>query len=212
LETNQDLSKEKSSLQSFTGRQDLIQEFERALKQIPPLSVLMYFGIGGIGKTTLLHFLMDRFGCSPEVKADGYPYVSLDLRSSHSSLSPDRVLWQARQQLKRYKSHYSFPRFDLIWGKIWERTFQMPIKRNKELVNEEMFLISELLQGSELIPVIGEAMKAVELLNQLTYRAKDVFVQYNLLGWFKEKVEIPTGLGWKTALNSMKLDDLEGLL
>ena len=211
-ESDRDRYVPKELRRRFSNRQQLIQVFARSLNQSPPVPVLMFHGVGGIGKTYLMRYLMYEYGFRWKDATSGYPHAFLSFRSGHTPISTERALWQAREQLIQTKKQIVFPRFDLVWGKLWERSYQIPINQNKELVPEEVTWISELLQSSELLPVIGDAAKAINLLGRLTQLVRKAIAVHDVLGWFREKVEIPTGLGWKAALQSMDLQQLAELL
>ena len=196
----------------FSDREQPIQLFARLLKKSPPAPILMFHGVGGIGKTYLMRYLMYEYGFLWKSTIIGYPHAFLSFRSGHTSTSTERALWQVREQLKRVKKRFTFPRFDLIWGKLWERSYQIPLSQNKELLPDEVNWICELLQSCELIPIIGDAAKGLKLLERLTQRVRNVISVHGVLDWFRERVEIPIGLGWKVALQSMDLQDLTDLL
>ena len=51
--------------------------FERLLNQLPPVPVLMFYGVGGIGKTYLMRYLMYEYGCRWKDRTSGYPHAFL---------------------------------------------------------------------------------------------------------------------------------------
>lgn len=198
--------------QLFIDRKREIDAFEQKLRQPPPIPVLTFFGVGGVGKTYLLRYLYYQYGCCWQEPPRGYPHAFLSFPRGHLSISAPEALWQAREQLRRYTSDFTFTRFDLLWGKLWERTYQLPIHSNRMLVTDELSWLTELLQSTEQIPLIGDVTKALRLFHSLTQRVQQTLAIHSVLDWFKEHVETPTGMGWKAALQTMELAELAALL
>ena len=74
-------------------------------------------------------------------------------------MSRERALWQAREQLIQTKRGIVFTRFDIVWGKLWERSYQMPIKRNRELLPEEVGWIANYSRAVSLYPLLATRLK-----------------------------------------------------
>jgi hypothetical protein len=198
--------------QLFIDRKREIDAFEQKLRQPPPIPVLTFFGVGGVGKTYLLRYLYYQYGCCWQEPPRGYPHAFLSFPRGHLSISAPEALWQAREQLRRYTSDFTFTRFDLLWGKLWERTYHLPIHSNRTLVPDELSWLTELLQSTEQIPLIGDVTKAFNLFHGLTNRVRQTLAIHSVLDWFREHVETPTGMGWKAALQTMELTELAALL
>jgi tetratricopeptide (TPR) repeat protein/Cdc6-like AAA superfamily ATPase len=89
------------AVRTFTDRKLARQSFRDAVGRLDenPLQVLMYYGVGGIGKTRLLRFLQGEL--EKEMEGDAHPgvrtlYLSLD---AYEFTSPASVLLSIRNQL-----------------------------------------------------------------------------------------------------------------
>ena len=101
----------------FVGRSDLIAIFERALaipgQDVRP--VIVFYGIGGIGKTSLRR----RLTALVDSRPDTIPVV-LDLQVSNHR-APGNALFALRRTLGE-KHKIKFPSFDIAYAVFWEKT------------------------------------------------------------------------------------------
>jgi predicted GH43/DUF377 family glycosyl hydrolase len=212
LPTDRDYWDREEVRNQFTDRESLIHIFKEKLVQSPPVPVLMFFGVGGAGKTYLLRYLQQEYGCRWQDPPQGYPHAFVSFRPGHTPINPQEALWQARGQLVRCFKKLTFPRFDLLWGKIWERSNNMRIGENPSLLPDEVDWLTELLQSIELVPFIGDFTRLAKLGEQLSRRVLRELAVRRVQDWFQEKIEKPTGLGWRAALQVMDLGKLVTLL
>ena len=198
--------------QQFSDRELFVSKVQEKLAQLGPLPILMFFGVGGAGKTYLMRFLQQEFAYKWGNQTKGFPHAFLSFRYGHTSMNPQEALWQARGQLVRCSKQITFPRFDLLWGRLWERSNNMHIKQNPILLPEEISWLSELLQSAEGIPYVGDFAKLINLGSKITQRVQHEFAIRRVLSWFRDKVEVPKGMGWKAALKVMDIAEILALL
>ena len=110
-------------LEMFTDREELLGLFSRhldAAAEVPngaASRLLMFYGLGGIGKTALVR----KLGQEVQANAPEVPQARFDLDGAGETTQPSRrVLLALRSDLeRRYKA--SFPRFDLCLAVLMAR-------------------------------------------------------------------------------------------
>ncbi len=195
--------------QRFTDRAFLLEAFERNLSKPPPVPVLVFFGLGGSGKTYLIHYLRQRYCYNWQDSPQGNPGAYISFRPGHTNADPLHALWSLRSQFRRDWTLFSFPRFDLVWGKLWERIYHLPIEKNTTLLPDDVKWISSLLEAVELVPVLGEASKAIKLFLNLGGMPKEWFGQHQVANWFVENLEEKYKTNWKLAFQTIDIDELQ---
>lgn len=196
--------------QRFTGRGKFIEVFEDKLRTTP--KVLMFFGLAGSGKTFLLNYLRWLYGHNWNETPTGHPHAYISFHPGNTPTTSPEALWSIRAQLRKHCPELTFPRFDLIWAKLWERTYKVSLEKNPTLIPEELSWLSELLGAIEQVPVIGNVGKAIKLVERLGRRVAKVLGRRSALRWFAEHLEAPYQLSWKAALNTLELRIIQGLL
>ncbi|MFQ3611675.1 MAG: hypothetical protein SNJ72_09305, partial [Fimbriimonadales bacterium] len=145
----------------FTNREGFIEAFMRYIHagEGDPLRVLVFYGVGGVGKTTLVQKLCEELKqFNPPV-----PYTRVDLESvGAQALAHREVLIRLRTDLE---SHFGvqFPRFDLCWAMIVAREGGDPpplIRTN---------------------PNLRDALEFASVLFQAPLQGLDVFVERTVL-------------------------------
>ncbi|MFC0524901.1 tetratricopeptide repeat protein [Pontibacillus salicampi] len=154
------------AVRQFTDREEPQRTFKRAMQEKDDNPrVLVYYGIGGIGKSRLLK----------ELKQQSQQYYPnsmnafLDFKEvSHHSLS--RSLIHLREQLKT--SHrVTFPTFDLAYAVYWKKLHpEMSLKsQSKELpFIEEGSFVGDLINQLENIPLAHWLPKTLKLIHGLS--------------------------------------------
>src|SRR5215203_7322962 len=101
----------------FTDREEFIKVFEQAVSELPSkeTEVLVYYGVGGIGKTSLRHELCRLL----QEKHLQTMWAVLDFRNT-TYRDVETALFWLRQELKQ---HYrvQFPSFDLAYVIFWQK-------------------------------------------------------------------------------------------
>lgn len=141
----------------FTDREEFIKTFQTAIQDDKPKEqcVLMYYGVGGIGKTSLRKELVRLL----EEKKNGKVWALLDFEIP-SFREQETALFTLRKFLKE-KYKISFPTFDLAYALYWKKTRpQIPMtKENFPLLEGEgviadMMRIIGSLSGVSMITLI----------------------------------------------------------
>jgi tetratricopeptide (TPR) repeat protein len=108
---------EVAALEYFTNREGAIEAFERYLNAPAgtDLRVLTFYGVGGIGKTTLVHKLCDN------LRQANIPHARFDMQTIRDQTQAYReAMLQMRYDLEE-EFRIPFPRFDLCLAVILAR-------------------------------------------------------------------------------------------
>src|SRR5919112_247557 len=102
----------------FTDREEFIEVFEQAVSELPPTEykVLVYYGVGGIGKTSLRIELCRLL----QEKHPQTMWSVLDFRNT-TYRAVETALLQLRQELKQ-RYVVQFPSFDLAYVIFWQKS------------------------------------------------------------------------------------------
>jgi tetratricopeptide (TPR) repeat protein len=144
-----------SAQRKFTDREDFVASFRRALEQpgADRPTVLVFYGVGGIGKTSLRKELVDLLEDAGNVRT----WAVLDFEIP-GFREQETALFSLRRSLKdRYG--VKFPTFDIAYGLLWRKTRpQIPL-------NKDTF---PLLEGegpiADMIRIVG-ALSGVSLIS-----------------------------------------------
>ena len=153
-----------SATRQFTNRKEFIQIFQKSVKesQQEKHHILTFYGVGGIGKTSLRKKLVRLL----EKNTTGIVSAVLDFEVPRFR-EQETALFVLRKLLKkRYK--VQFPTFDIAYAVYWRKTRpQIPMnKENFPILGEggvigDMISIVGTLSG---VPMIGLVMKAGKLM------------------------------------------------
>jgi hypothetical protein len=191
---SRDSIKLETLFQHFTGREKLIEAFEQRLRQPPPVKVLMLYGVGDVGKTWLSHYLQAKgesdYSC---------PCARVNFRAGYTSHHAGDALWWIRRELKLAEKSFQFSRFDLLWGKWWERTHHgLPVSQNQNLMPDEA---NDILEAVAEVVGVGFIPKMLRVVRSLGRKR----LQPHIQRWLEEYV----GQNWRERLNQMNPVDYE---
>ncbi|HRE40817.1 MAG TPA: tetratricopeptide repeat protein [Ignavibacteria bacterium] len=136
----------------FTDREELIKEFKNILNSLPSakITILNYFGIGGIGKSTLIK----EFKSIANKKYPSSVIASLDF-DLNIFREPEIAIYSLRKELND-KNKIEFPSFDIAYSVYWQKTHpQIAFTKENIPFFEEGSIVSNLLSSVGGIPVIG---------------------------------------------------------
>jgi tetratricopeptide (TPR) repeat protein len=135
----------------FTDREDFIAAFDKALAEAVTAEprALVYYGVGGIGKTSLRKELNRQLAVRP-----GHVSAMLDFDIA-SFREPETALFVLRKALRdRYK--VQFPSFDIAYAVYWQKVRpQVPLTRGNFPLLESGTVLSDLLDVLGNLTVVG---------------------------------------------------------
>ncbi len=181
--------------QEFTGRKSLIAAFEKLLRLPCPVPVLAYFGIGGSGKTWLLNYLR-------QISGPPRPSALVNFRPGHTGTSAQEALWSIRSQLGQQGKHLSFRRFDLVWGILWQKQYQVSIRQNRALLPEEIEQIAGILETSEDMPGLGRIVRVLNLLYKNFRRTREWQHRKKVSSWVYRTLGVKPPEGLKSTFDT----------
>ncbi|MGH3797504.1 MAG: tetratricopeptide repeat protein [Pseudonocardiaceae bacterium] len=168
------------SLQRSLAAAELSPVIDRSL---PRKNVLVYFGVGGIGKTALSQELENRFTSYQQGTAIRFDFAET------AAFDIESYVLQLRAGLGHLAS--SWPAFDIAFGVYWERAH--PGEPLYEFINQDSVLrratrsigLSEQI-SSTLADIAGVALpgavRATQAIGSLLYgQAKDAIVRHRML-------------------------------
>jgi tetratricopeptide (TPR) repeat protein len=190
--------KETASRQ-FTDREEPKLSFRKAIDSLTgsQYKVLVFYGVGGIGKTRLLKELV---ALTNSIDEDAIK-ASIDFREVKHREPAEALIW-FRQQLG--KEHgIKFTTFDLAYAVYWSRMRpQQSLKSERKTIPflEEGNFVGELITHLENIPVVQWIPKTIKLIDGLA--------QYKeILQWWAK-----SGKDILSDLKDMHPKDIEELL
>jgi tetratricopeptide (TPR) repeat protein len=155
----------------FTDREEFIDLFEQAVSELPSkeYEVLVYYGVGGIGKTSLrielCRLLEDKHWPM-------FPYrpmwAVLDFRNT-TYRDVETALFSLRQELNR-KYVVQFPSFDLANAIFWQKSHpQSPFRQDPtqlEALLEEGTLFANLVSIVGEVPIVSLVPKLSKVISK----------------------------------------------
>src|SRR5512138_2921822 len=140
-----------SAQREFTDREGFIASFRNALAEPRTAEphVLVFYGVGGIGKSSLRKEL----GKLVEGQ-DGVTSVVLDFETP-SYRDMETALFALRKSLLAgFKVH--FPTFDLAYAVYWQKSRpQTPMNQDNLSLLSDSMVLSDLLTAGGVVPIIG---------------------------------------------------------
>ncbi|MGI9175965.1 MAG: hypothetical protein ACR2GR_11670 [Rhodothermales bacterium] len=159
----------------FTDREDFIGAFDRALADLDAEKhhVLVYYGVGGIGKTALRRHLGRRLD-----RANGDTYWAVVDFKAPRNRAPEQALFLARNELRR-KHKFRFPTFDLAYAVYWERTNPQTTLAKAAIPGlEEGDLLNDVILAVEDVPGLGLLTKVPKAIAKIGGRALEWWRTY----------------------------------
>jgi len=141
-----------SPAREFTDRIEFIENFGKSLRSVAQkeYSVFSYYGVGGIGKSTL----RKEFGriLDNEFKSVVWSHIDFELSPFRE---PETALYHLRKNLKdKYK--IDFTAFDIAYAVYWQKTHpQLTLTKENIPFIDEGSLLSSLLSSASGIPLVG---------------------------------------------------------
>lgn len=141
-----------SPARDFTDRVDYIETFRKRIRteNEETYSILSFYGVGGIGKSTLrkeLGKILDA-----EYKDIIWTYVDFELPPFREA---ETALYHLRKSLKE-KHKVDFPAFDIAYTVFWQKTHpQLTITKENIPFFDEGSILSSLLSSASGIPLVG---------------------------------------------------------
>jgi len=202
----------------FTNQELLKNLVQEKLRQPAPAPVLMFHGIGGVGKTYLMRYLLYEYGCGWSNKLEDTlrPHAFLCFRPGHTRSDPAGALWDARIQLRQCLKQFAFPRFDLLWAKRWERDHNgMPISSNSTLLSDlpdEIEWFTDIIGLVDDVPFVDLAPKLIKWFGKRCQDVQQFLAKDKLQKWLQEQVTVPPGIKLNALLQIMPSGKLDQLL
>jgi tetratricopeptide (TPR) repeat protein len=140
-----------SAQRQFTDREDFIQVFRAALAGNRPdqHQVLVYYGVGGIGKTTLRREL-ERLAA----EQDGVVSAALDFETPGFRDMETALFALRKSLLGDFKVH--FPTFDIAYAAYWQKSRPQASMTGDNLsLLQDSMVLSDLLAAVGMVPIIG---------------------------------------------------------
>lgn len=145
----------------FVDREEVLATFDRHLARPGTARLLVLTGIGGIGKSRLLHELGRRAG-APDADRPPVPHALLNLQEP-AQRSQISALASLRTQYGQ--SGIRFDRFDVAYAVWWQQlnphvtltAERLPFARSSEVIGTVLSEVSEL-------PIFGSAVRVTEIL------------------------------------------------
>jgi tetratricopeptide (TPR) repeat protein len=150
----------------FTDREEFTGVFEQAVSELPPreYEILVYYGVGGIGKTSLRIELCRLL----EEKQPQTTWAVLDFSNSAYRGVETALFWM-RQELKR-KYGVQFPSFDLAFVLFWEKSRPYtPLRQDPtrlEALLEQGTLFANLVSIVGEVPILSLVPKLSSLITK----------------------------------------------
>jgi len=162
------LTPEDSDLKWFVDREGVKRDFRERLRwnQGDSSKVTVYYGPGGIGKTSVRKVIENEI-----LKPANVPYVVVYYEPAGSPLSPEGTFAHIRQQFERWG--LEFPRFDMVWSIYLQVTLLRRIPKND--LPSGIGAIADLVSG---LGVVGNISQAAIGATELYQSARQ---------WFSER-------------------------
>jgi tetratricopeptide (TPR) repeat protein len=173
----------------FTDREEFIEVFEQAASELPSkeYEVLVYYGLGGIGKTSLRIELC-------RLLEEKHPQTMWAVIDFHNSTyrNVETALFRLRQELKQTYV-VQFPSFELASAIFWQKSHPQTAFRHDptqfEVLLEEGTLFANLVSIAGEVPIVSLVPK----LSKLISKADRLFRE------------------WWTKRGHQELNDLQGM-
>jgi tetratricopeptide (TPR) repeat protein len=135
----------------FTDREDFIKTFRSALDANQPdrHQVLVFYGVGGIGKTSLRKELTKLVS-----DQDGIASAVLDFETPGYRDMETALFALRKSLLARYKMH--FPTFDIAYAVYWQKSRpQISMTGDNVSLLSDSVVLADLIAAAGVVPIIG---------------------------------------------------------
>lgn len=171
--------KETASRQ-FTDREEPRQAYINAFQSLSkdPFKVLVYYGVGGIGKSRLQKELQHMTSSLDDTAIK----VTIDFREEKHREPSEALIWFRQQFSKEH--HIKFTTFDLAYAIYWSRMkSQITMKTERKAIPflEEGNFVAELVTQLEHLPVVQWIPKTLKLIDGLA-NYREVLQWWNGMG------------------------------
>jgi tetratricopeptide (TPR) repeat protein len=143
----------------FTDREEPSLTFARHVKELHTHKALVYYGVGGIGKSRLLRELFNKS------QEPGLLRVILDLQQEPHRNSTEALLWM-RNELKKNYSGLKFTTFDLAHTIYWKKInphLEKKVEHKGIPFLEEGNFIGDLISQLENLPMVQWVPRSLKL-------------------------------------------------
>lgn len=176
---------ETSAGRQFTDREEFTEAFRKRILQLnkKEYSILSYYGVGGIGKSTLRKEL-------GRILTEEYPEVIWSC--TDFELQPFREAETSLFHLKkdlREKYRTRFPTFDIAYTVYWQKTHpQVTIAKDNIPFLEDGSIVSDLIANAGGIPIVG----LLPSIAKTVYKGRNVFKSWWTKRGQKELYDLPS--------------------
>jgi hypothetical protein len=144
-----------SLARQFAGREDLIRVFDAALERSSAPRVLVYYGVGGIGKSSLRRQLTARLAMRQGI-------VSAVLDFAHPGFRSEETALFALRRALREQCQVPFPLFDIAYAVYWKKIRpQTPLRTGDSGILEDGDNLGEIANLLGAVPLVGLIPKLV---------------------------------------------------
>ena len=150
-------------IRPFTGREKYLAAFTQVLgsRDLERHQVLVYYGVGGIGKTSIIKELRR----SLNENHPGIAHAQIDLRDKEN-LRPAIALIRLRGVLNELYS-ISFPTFDIAYSLFWKLANpHLPLSKSQLRFLDEGEIAGDVVALLEDVPVLGIAAKLPRIIEK----------------------------------------------
>jgi tetratricopeptide (TPR) repeat protein len=140
-----------SAQRQFTDREDFIAAFQQALAGHRPDThqILVYYGVGGVGKTSLRRELQRLIEDQPDVITAALDFDLAQYRDQETAL------FALRKELQR-KYKVSFPTFDVAYAIYWQKSHpQTPMTKESFPLLEDSVHLLDIIHLARDLPFVG---------------------------------------------------------
>lgn len=191
--------------QTFAGRDDLRRRIGIALTEPPP-QILAISGLGGMGKSFLLHSL--RPDVNQDIAMCPLAWVNFQAGETDTHVAP--ALWSLREQL-RATGPVRTTRFDIAYAEWFRRSAGRLLDR-QQLLSDDIVQILEGLGRLEDVPMLGYAARTANWVVGLGLRGMERVQANRVTEWFYARSEISDTTEFPAALRELSTGTLELLL
>lgn len=156
-----DISLYQAIPRDFIGRNDYLNIF-RNYRSRPSSKVIMFHGIGGIGKSTLCHQMIKLLNTD---KSDNEVWISLSFEDPQLR-TQDYFLFSIRQRLG-LDWNFQFILFDIAYTLYWKKVYRLDLLPQEMRKLEDTALMKEIYDIIEELPLVRIVRKVYSLAQKM---------------------------------------------